>query len=117
LGQSFRGLKTTIEGGGEHKDSKEKFQDVFTEKVIPSKISINQKNLFANIGKPIYGFIESEMSFSLVDFGNDKPKSWISTIRHLSNEVVGNSSSIINSNLESAKTSSGLEYSTKNSNP
>ncbi len=52
-----------------------------------------------------------------MDFGNDKSKSWISIIRHLSTKDVGISNSMVNSNLELTKTNSSLDYLTKNSTP
>jgi hypothetical protein len=84
--------------------------------MIPPKISINKKYSIVNIGELIYESIELERSFSSTDFDNDKPKSWISTTRHLSIEIVGNFGSTINSNLESSRTNSNLEYLTKYSN-
>ncbi len=42
-----------------------------------------QSNPIANIRELIYGFTKLERNFGSVDFGNDKLKSWISTVRHL----------------------------------
>jgi hypothetical protein len=56
LGQTFRGLEATIEGGGEHKEdsenkedkkrkekSRKHFEDVFTKNITQLKTSVNPK--------------------------------------------------------------------------
>jgi hypothetical protein len=73
--------------------------------------------LVANIGKPIYESTEMERSFGLADFDKNEPKNWNSIDRHLFSEVVGNSKSTINFNLELARTNSSLEYLTKKFHP
>lgn len=88
LGQAPKGLEATIKGGGEHKedskhkedlenkeDSRADVQDDYIEKLIQLKILVNQKNLVADIQKPIYGSIELKRSFGLMDFNRNESKS------------------------------------------
>jgi hypothetical protein len=54
-----------------------------------------------------------ETIFGPLNFDKNQPKSWNSTKRHLFDNAIGNFGLVTNSNLESTRNNSDLEYSTK----
>jgi hypothetical protein len=78
LGQAPRGLKATIQGGGEHKenseqkeDSRKGFQDNYTKNQTKQKPHSIEKIQFFYIGELVYGTTKLERIFNLVDFDRD----------------------------------------------